>query len=348
LKNQFKNKWKDLSVTSDDQENSTISAIAKKRLSLDRNYAYLGFVITSPLLHLTSGELIKLIISDSYWKYFKHYFLGSREIIKNKLDEIGNIRNSLAHFRPLKKGDIQVVKQNSNHTLSLIEKAISGFINCSDIVPTNTTDNWYLNIKKIKSYVLELNFNQSEDEQWIKINLKFTLPKLKESLSDYGTYNLKTINIKTDSILIKHPKLTEFVISCTEQTSYVYTSEPQNSDYHKNIYFTLSKEKIIENFEIIVDEISKIIRAIESELSLIEDDHLARGLFTEVKTTHTYNDDRKFHTLDFKNFITQISEKSPVEYWGTLNTSSTDFISDTDNYPWMPIEISEDSGALLF
>jgi hypothetical protein len=84
LKNEYKEKWKDLSVTSDDDENSTIGAIAKKRLSQDKNYAYLGYVITSPLLHLTSGELIRIITSDSYWKHFKKYFLGSREIIKNK------------------------------------------------------------------------------------------------------------------------------------------------------------------------------------------------------------------------------------------------------------------------
>ena len=85
LKNQFQDKWKDLSVTSDDSESSTINAIAKKRISQDKNYAYLGFVMTSPLLHLTSGELIRIIISDTYWKYFKTYFPGSREIIKNKL-----------------------------------------------------------------------------------------------------------------------------------------------------------------------------------------------------------------------------------------------------------------------
>ena len=116
LKNEFKEKWKDLSVTSDDSETSTIGAIAKRRIVQDKNFAYLGYGISSPLLHLTSGELIRIITSDSYWKHFKNYFPGSKEIIKNKLDEIGNGRNSLAHFRPLKKGDIELVKQNAIHT----------------------------------------------------------------------------------------------------------------------------------------------------------------------------------------------------------------------------------------
>ena len=61
LKNEYKDKWKDLSVTSDDDETSTIGAIVRRRLSQDKNYAYLGYVITSPLLHLTSGELIRII-----------------------------------------------------------------------------------------------------------------------------------------------------------------------------------------------------------------------------------------------------------------------------------------------
>ena len=52
LKVTFKDKWKDLSITSDDEENSTINAIAKRRLSQDKNYAYLGYIISNPLLYL--------------------------------------------------------------------------------------------------------------------------------------------------------------------------------------------------------------------------------------------------------------------------------------------------------
>ena len=196
LKNQFKEKWKDLSITSDDAETSTIGAIAKKRLSQDKNYAYLGYVINSPLLHLTSGELIRLITSDSYWKYFKGYFLGSREIIKNKLDEIGNVRNSLAHFRPIKKGDIDLVKQNSIHTLSEVEKTIVDLINCPDTVPTNTDESWYNELITIGTENIKLTFKQSINEKWIKLLLSFEPPKLSFDVAWFG-YHLKTANIKT-------------------------------------------------------------------------------------------------------------------------------------------------------
>jgi hypothetical protein len=49
LKNEFKDKWKDLAIMSDDEETSTINAIAKKRVAQDKNYAYIGYSLNSPL-----------------------------------------------------------------------------------------------------------------------------------------------------------------------------------------------------------------------------------------------------------------------------------------------------------
>lgn len=78
-------------------------------------FGYLGFDITAPLMHLTSGELVELIVGNAYWPKFHHSFKGNKEIIKNKLLEIGNIRNSLAHFRPIRPDDIGLVKKYSAH-----------------------------------------------------------------------------------------------------------------------------------------------------------------------------------------------------------------------------------------
>jgi len=80
LKDSLQDKWQDINITSDDENSSTINAIAKKRIAQDNNFAYLGYSTNNPLMYLTSGELIRLITSDSYWKYFNSYFLGSREI----------------------------------------------------------------------------------------------------------------------------------------------------------------------------------------------------------------------------------------------------------------------------
>lgn len=342
LKNEFQDKWKDLSITSDDAETSTIGAIAKKRLSQDKNYAYLGYVINSPLLHLTSGELIRIITSDSYWKLFKNYFLGSRDIMKNKLDEIGNVRNSLAHFRPIKKGDIDLVKQNSVHTLSEIEKMMTDFIACPDIVPTNTEDNWYKEIVTLGIEECKISFKQSKKEEWIKLILSFTSPVFHRSKGYFG-YSIKTANLKTDKILIGYPELSKHTICVTEITPSSFTKTPDTVTLTKQIRFTFSRNSLEKNYSVIKPELEKILLHISKELSLISEDNLARGKLIEIVTCRFKKiDDSEYQEFDGRVFKTEFDEDSPVEFWGTFNNSSRNFITDTEKYPWMPIDISED------
>ncbi|MCD8408524.1 hypothetical protein LNI96_11410 [Tenacibaculum dicentrarchi] len=340
LKNEYKNKWKDLSITSDDDENSTIGGIAKKRLSQDKNYAYLGYVITSPLLHITSGELIRIITSDNYWKFFKKYFPGSREIIKNKLDEIGNVRNSLAHFRPLKKGDIELVKQNSNHTLSIIEETIKDYISCPDIVPTNTDEDWYKELITIGIPDIGISFRQSKNEEWIKLFIEFKPPKLNEDDHWLG-YTVRTANLKTDNLLINYPNFTKYIISCTEKSPSSYVENPKDAEIEKIISLTFSRKILAENFAKIKSELEKILLEITKELALIKEDNLARGKLIEVVNCY-FDKGEKYHSLKSQPFITELTEDTPVEFWGSLNYASRHFMTDTDKYPWMPINISED------
>lgn len=346
LKNEFQDKWKDLSITSDDAETSTLGAIAKKRLSQDKNYAYLGYVINSPLLHLTSGELIRIITSDAYWKYFKSYFLGSREIIKNKLDEIGNVRNSLAHFRPIKKGDIDLVKQNSIHTLSEIEKMMLDFIICPDIVPTNTEDSWYKEIVTIGIEECKITFKQSKKEEWIKLILSFNSPIFQIEKSYFG-YTIKAANLKTDEILILYPDLSKHTISVTEVTPTSYTKTPETVSLTKQIRLTFSRKSLEKNYSIIKIEIEKILLHISKEISLIKEDNLARGKLIEVVVCICRKHESYFELSD-EVFETDFDEDSPVEFWGTFSSSSRNFITDTEKYPWMPVDISEDKDDLPF
>ena len=87
LKNHMFDKWADINITSDDIETTTIRSIASKRIKQSEDFGYLGYTIKGPLMHLTSGELIRIITDDSYWRYFKQYFHASKQIIKHKLDE---------------------------------------------------------------------------------------------------------------------------------------------------------------------------------------------------------------------------------------------------------------------
>ena len=65
LKTEFGGKWADITIGSDDGDN-TIAAIAKKRRSQAGTFGYLGYPVSSPLLYLNTGELTRIITSDSY------------------------------------------------------------------------------------------------------------------------------------------------------------------------------------------------------------------------------------------------------------------------------------------
>jgi len=342
LKNEYKDKWKDLSVTSDDSESSTINAIAKKRIAQDKNYAYLGYVMTSPLLHLTSGELIRIITSDSYWKLFKDYFLGSREIIKNKLDEIGNVRNSLAHFRPVKKGDLELVKQNSIHTLSEVEKTLHDFISCPYIVPTNTEDSWYTELTTLGTEECIINFKQSKNEEWIKLILDFKPPILDE-VKAYSGLRIRTITLKTDRVLINYPELTSELICVTEVLPHFFAKNPNFNELKKSLKFTFSKNCLTKNYKRIKSELEHILLQINRELALIKEDNLARGKLIEVITCNVTKSESEYYHLQNQPFKIEIDGDSPVEYWGQLNYSTNNFITETENYPWMPVTISDDN-----
>lgn len=343
LKNEYQDQWKDLSITSDDAENSTIGAIAKKRLAQDKNYAYLGYILNSPLLHLTSGELIRIITSDAYWKFFKSYFLGSKDIIKNKLDEIGNVRNSLAHFRPIKKGDIELVKQNSIHTLQEIERTLTDFISCPDIVPTNTDEYWYKEIITLGLEECKVSFKQSKKERWIRLIISFQAPVFNTSKTFFG-YNYTTVNLKTDRILVDYPKITKHTICVTEVVPSAFVNSLNEPKFIKQIRFTFSRTALEKNHSEIKNDLEAILLLISHEIALIKDDNLARGRLLEVVRCRVEKDtEDEFYTLESEVFKTEFDEESPVEFWGAFNYSSKNFITNTDKYPWMPVEISKDN-----
>lgn len=348
LKNEFQEKWCDLSITSDDEEKSTINAITKKRIAQDKNYAYLGYVLNSQLLHLTSGELIRIITSDSYWKHFKDYFLGTKEIIKNKLDEIGNVRNSLAHFRPIKKNDIELIKQNSNHTLTEIEKTIKDIVSCPDIVPTNSEDNWYKELIVLGSNECKINFKQSKKEEWIKLVVIFNNPILKNEKS-YSGYRVKSLNVKVTPLLNIYKTLAKHTICVTEYMPNIYLKNPEYLNLTKEVRFTFSKNSLINNYSVIKEEIERLLIQVSTEVELIEKDNLARGKLIEAINCHLIKlNESEYYSMDASQFITQIDESSPVEFWGTLNHVSDNFVTDTEKYPWMPVDISDDKGGLPF
>ena len=84
---------------------------------------------------------------------------------------------------------------------------------------------------------------------------------------------------------------------------------------------------------------------VEEETALIQQDTLARGELVEAKNISAILRERpdgnywSFNTDSLKTSVTDIDE---VEYWGERWNFSTDFISSTSHYPWMPSSVSDE------
>ena len=345
LKENKNEKWLDLSMTSDDEQASTIGAIAKRRYKQDNNFAYLGYSVPTPLLYLTSGELIRIITDDSYWKYFNTYFPATKEIIKTKLDEVSNIRNALAHFRPIKKSDVDLLKTNAIHSLSRVQQLISNVVNNPDVVPTNTKEEWYENLNNLGNERVKIEFTQSKDQKWVKVILKFHYPIISIDSRYEWSHKHHVLNLKTIPILEQYDNLRTSIIymSYSTPSMFVDISKP---NYIKTIRFTFSRKTLQEKYEVIKTDLTDILRKINEEVEMISQDTLARGEFIESLVIpvprQQATDGNQYYYPSTEVTKDKINDKNIPEFWGTFNSIGSDFISDSSRYPWMPIKISED------
>jgi hypothetical protein len=345
LKNEFREKWLETNITSDDSTQGTITSIAKRRINQARSFGYLGYSITCPIMHLTSGELIQLITADANWKYFSKYFLGSKDIIKNKLDEIGAIRNSLAHFRPIRQSDIEVVKQNANHVLVAIEKCISEMFGCKNVVPTNTAEDWYKELRTLGTDHCILYFLQSADEEWVKISIEYGCPVVAqfEPSSSYRRY--KVLSIISSAILKEFPILSNLITYLTEYVPYSpMTEKTKSPHFTKIIELVLSHKILKDHFKDLRKQIEEVLLLISNETELIKQDNLAKGKIVQVVEVNAIQREATWR-IRTQALTCEVGTDDPPEFWGSSGSFSwlgSDFVSRTSKYPWMPTEVSEE------
>lgn len=341
LKDNKKLAWTQLSLKTEDGNETTIESIAKRRLSQDRVFGYLGYPIASPLMHLTSGELIRIILSDAYWPMFSKHFPAQREIVQTKLEEIGNVRNALAHFRPIARDDVQVVKQNANQVLSGVESLLVSVVNCIDNIPTNSKHAWYKNLKMLSGPYVQLQFNQSIDTKWVRIGIKYACPTVSTpSLYEkYRSYKVLTIN--TPRILIDSKTILPNVIFVSEQIPYTVMPADGIPSFSKTVRLLFSPETLADKHEELKKELEELLARITNETDLIKEDNLARGDIVQGVSVSASRDAETPWQIDSRNLRSPSSNNDPSEYWAGHPFWGTDFLSNTESFPWMPVKIAE-------
>jgi hypothetical protein len=343
LKNQFKGKWANTALHTVDEEQSTIAATAAKRLAQARGFGYLGYEISSPLMYLNSGELARIITSDAYWDHFKVFFRGKKEIIKTKLDEIGTVRNALAHFRPLKYDDIELIKQNVKHVFVGIEQCLTDMTQTYRVVPTNTDEDWYKRLTTLGSTRCSILLFQSSSEDWIRVQIDYTCAVLRTVGAESRSRIFSVTNLISPALIKKFPTLASHCTFMTENvSSQIRKDAPPR--FRKAVSLVFSKGSMLAHYDEIADQISTVLGKVDTETELLEKDNLARGDLVDagrVRSAHRQTKEGAswFETND-ESLRCEFGENDPPEYWGQIGLYVSDFIAASTKYPWMPSDIS--------
>jgi hypothetical protein len=339
LKDKIGKDW-DLAALGD---SSTIRSETKKRLAQAREHGYLGYEVSSPMLYLSSGELTQIIASEAYWKHFAPYFRAAKSVVLTKLQEIGTVRNSLAHFRPIKQDDIDLIKQNSKHLLVEVEKCLLQLTAISDVVPTNSSADWYKELKSIGSETLRTHLFSSPNEEWIRLELEFQIPVLKKTIygQDYIAYRVGSL--RTQQVLRRYDGLRNLCIYISEAPMYGSVAQDGGLRATKNISVVFARRSLEAGIADVISTVKDIAIKSEQEASLLQQDNLARGELVEpVSASASLRDsgERNYWSASLEALSTNPSEIEFVEYWGRRWHFTTDFISSVSHYPWMPSTIS--------
>lgn len=344
LKNNYFDKWTDTPLQVSDEEQSTISSLAKKRITQAQGFGYLGYEIKSPLMHLNSGELVRLITSDAHWNIFKNYFKGKREIIRTKLDEVGTVRNSLAHFRPIKRDDIELIKQNVKHALIGVEECLSAMTQTYNVVPTNTKEDWYRSLKTLGTDLCEIQLYQSNSEEWIRLQITFSSKILIKDQWWGEHISYTVLNLVSPAIIKSYEHIRKYVTYVTEFIPYAKLNDDLMPTFKKAVSFTFSKDVIASNQKEISADIKNVLLKVQEEVALVEQDNLAKGDLVETARTSARleeADGKKRWVTDSGRLNCPFREDDPAEYWGDVGLYHSDFIAGISKYPWMPSYISE-------
>jgi hypothetical protein len=237
LKNKIGKEW-DTAALGD---GITIRTETRKRIAQAKEHGYLGYEVSSPMLYLNSGELTQIISSEAYWKHFASYFRATKAVVLTKLQEIGTVRNSLAHFRPIKQDDIDLVKQNSRHVLLEIERCLVQITGITDVVPTNSTVAWYKELKAIGSEILRTNLFSTVDQEWIRLELEYLVPVLQNSPYGQAYVGYRLGSLRTPQILNRYEELRNRCIYLSESPIVARVVEDKTLQATKDLSIVFSR-----------------------------------------------------------------------------------------------------------
>lgn len=245
----------------------------------------------------------------------------------------------------MRSEDIEVVKQNSRHTLLGVEECLTNLFSQSLRVPTNTSEPWYQLISTLGTKQITTTPYYSANEEWVNIKLKFRTPILEKSKYSESFLSYRLIKINPPAILLDHTAIKDHVTYVSESVSYPTLDENFDVDISKDLNFVFRKDILVAHAEHIAKEFSNVLLKVTEECDLLLQDSLARGSLVEPASAMSWwqagaegQQGRWNHS--YHELSRPYQSSDPDEYWGQ-HPFTSDVVAGCPRYPWMPEDISQ-------
>ncbi len=344
LKAEFGSRWTDQTLSGDDSAEGTIASVAKRRIAQAQSCGYVGSFPTCPVMYLTSGELSRVITSDGCWKHFSRHFAASRDVAKYKFLEINSVRNTLAHFRTLQFDDVLTVKQGARHLLGLIERWLTDLLWCSQVVPTNTEQDWYKALSVLGSELCTLQLLQSTNRDFVALDFVYSCPILRSVVYTPTVTMHSVLTIRTSSLLTAIGDPPDKLIAITERVSrFGQHGGDGPPAFHKQMRLLVPRKALEAEPDIVRQFAERVLSQVATQTDLIQRDNLAAGSLIETAMVWEQAKGAPGSlawSLPLDALKCPVGADDPPEYWGESLDGTNDPVSDLSRFPWMPNAVS--------
>ena len=128
----------------------------------------------------------------------------------------------------------------------------------------------------------------------------------------------------------------------TERVLAVALDEDLQPKGRKEVGLTFSRRVLAENCADVRVAFERCVAQIVKETDSLKEDQLARGELVQLQLISAFRKEEGESTrwsVSGRKLISQTSTEELPEYWGEI-TAAVDFISDTEDYPWMPVKVA--------
>ena len=343
LKDALGQTWRGAQIPAPDGAGgTTIDAKASQRIRQSQALGHVGLQVSCPMLHLTTGELAGLILSDAYWKHFAPYFVAKREVVKLKFDEITQVRNALAHCRPLREEDVDLVAVNSRHLFPKVTAALSELFSTKSPVPTNTPAAWYKSLGNVVIQPLTAELSTCMTSAWIELRLRFVFPVSYEPLSKtFQRWTAYAVCIPAILDLMRSASGACVILS--ERRAYLSGSPVPPSELVKTAVLVFGARRLAELHAEIRNEVVTLASEVQRQVLALQTDPLSAQPLVRLLRGYCQLNDQGLWYFEGNNPVDAVQDASPPEFLGVEGTfPASEFTEAASTFPWFPTHICKD------